>query len=81
MKLRQLILSLLLGVIVLGTGVAQQNRPNFLFILTDDQSQETLRCYGNTVCHTPHLDRLAADGMVVQDAHHMGAWVGAFQFG
>jgi arylsulfatase A-like enzyme len=52
-------------------------RPNFLFILADDQSHETLSCYGNTVCATPNLDRLAKEGMVFDDAHHMGAWSGA----
>lgn len=52
-------------------------RPNFLFILTDDQSPETLKAYGNTVCETPNLDRLASEGIVLDDAHHMGAWSGA----
>jgi len=53
------------------------DRPNFLFILADDQSPETLSCYGNTVCETPNLDRLANEGMVFDDAHHMGSWSGA----
>ncbi|MCH2182413.1 MAG: sulfatase-like hydrolase/transferase [Mariniblastus sp.] len=66
-----------LFLLISGSVLAEDPRPNFVFILTDDQSQETLRCYGNTVCDTPHLDRLAAEGMVIQDAHHMGAWVGA----
>lgn len=52
-------------------------RPNFLFILTDDQAQETLSCYGETACETPNLDRLAAEGMILHDAHHMGSWSGA----
>lgn len=52
-------------------------RPNFVFIITDDQSPETLSCYGNTVCQTPHLDQLAAEGIVLDDAHHMGSWLGA----
>lgn len=52
-------------------------RPNFLFILTDDQSPETLKAYGNKICQTPTLDRLAAEGMVFDDAHHMGSWSGA----
>jgi len=56
---------------------AAADRPNFLFILTDDQSPETLRCYGNTVCQTPNIDRLAKAGMVLHDAHHMGSWSGA----
>ena len=62
---------------VWGAADAQDQRPNFLFILTDDQSPYTLSAYGNTVCETPNLDRLAAEGMVFHDAHHMGAWSGA----
>ena len=33
--------------------------PNILFILSDQQMATALGCYGNTICHTPHLDRLA----------------------
>ena len=32
------------------TAEAADKRPNFLFILADDQSPETLSAYGNTVC-------------------------------
>ncbi len=56
---------------------AADKRPNFLFILTDDQSPETLKCYGNKVCETPNIDRLAREGMLLHDAHHMGSWSGA----
>jgi arylsulfatase A len=52
-------------------------RPNFLFILTDDQSPETLAAYGNNVCQTPNIDRLAREGVTLHDAHHMGSWSGA----
>lgn len=65
-------------VLLVGTvSSAADKRPNFLFILTDDQSPETLSCYGNKVCQTPNLDRLAFEGMVFHDAHHMGSWSGA----
>lgn len=37
-------------------------RPNILFIYTDDQAAWTLGSYGNKQAHTPHLDRLAAEG-------------------
>ncbi len=56
---------------------AADRPPNILFILADDQAPQTLSAYGNTVCQTPHLDRLAAEGMVLTGAHHMGAWSGA----
>lgn len=67
----------LLVCLALCASTDAAERPNFLFILTDDQSPETLSCYGNTVCQTPHLDRLAAEGMVLDGAHHMGSWSGA----
>lgn len=52
-------------------------RPNILFIFTDDQAPHTLSTYGNTVCQTPNLDRIAAEGMTIDAAYHMGAWSGA----
>ena len=56
---------------------APAKRPNILFILTDDQQPESLSAYGNTVCKTPNIDRLAAEGMTFDGARHMGAWSGA----
>ncbi len=67
----------LVSTILIGPATGAEQRPNFLFILTDDQSPETLRAYGNKVCQTPNIDRLAAEGMVFHDAHHMGSWSGA----
>ncbi|MFN2351838.1 MAG: sulfatase, partial [Kiritimatiellia bacterium] len=36
---------------------------NVLIILTDQQRKDSLSCYGNPVCRTPNLDRLAASGL------------------
>ena len=52
-------------------------RPNILLIVTDDQAPHTLSCYGNTVCETPHLDKLASSGIVLDQAYHMGSMSGA----
>lgn len=39
------------------------NKPyNVVFIMTDQQSLNQLRCYGSPWMHTPNLDRLAASG-------------------
>jgi len=46
-----------------STLAAQPNRPNILFIQTDDQRFDDLGCYGNSVIRTPHMDQLAADGV------------------
>ena len=39
------------------------DRPNILFILTDDQGAWAMGCAGNSEIRTPNLDRLAATGM------------------
>ena len=38
-------------------------RPNILFIMTDDHAAQAISCYGSKVNQTPHLDRLAKEGM------------------
>ena len=38
-------------------------RPNIVLILADDLGYSDLGCYGSTYYRTPHIDRLAAEGM------------------
>jgi len=45
-----------------------EKRPNVLFIVVDDLRPE-IGCYGNRVVKTPHMDRLAARGMVFKRAY------------
>ena len=47
---------------------AEQSRPNILFMLTDDQRFDDLGCMGNKIIQTPNLDRLAADGVIFDNA-------------
>ncbi|HUY31740.1 MAG TPA: sulfatase-like hydrolase/transferase [Pirellulales bacterium] len=57
---------------------AEQRRPNILFIIVDDQSPFDLKIYEpKSALRTPVLDRIAAEGMVFDAAHHMGAFIGA----
>ena len=44
-------------------------RPNILFLLTDDQRADTLGVAGHPIIATPHLDRLANDGVLFTQAH------------
>ena len=41
--------------------------PNVLFILTDDQRYDALSCMGHKYLKTPHIDRLAAEGLLFQN--------------
>ena len=43
-------------------------RPNFIFILTDDQRHDAMSCAGNRQARTPNLDRLAARGARFENA-------------
>ena len=38
-------------------------RPNILFIMTDDHAAHAMSCYGSRVNATPHMDRIARDGV------------------
>lgn len=45
------------------------DKPNIVFFLVDDLGQRDLGCYGSTFYETPHLDRLAKEGMLFTDAY------------
>lgn len=52
-----------------GPARAEQNaeareRPNIIFLLTDDQRWDTLGCMGNPIIQTPNVDALAEEGVV-----------------
>jgi arylsulfatase A-like enzyme len=53
-------------------------KPNILFIIVDDQSPFDLKAYDpQSICDTPTIDKLAAEGMVLDGAYHMGSFSGA----
>jgi len=65
-----------------GTAVYSQvpkdvKRPNILFIVTDDQSPFSLKTYGNQLCHTPNIDRIAENGMTIENSYIQGSWQSA----
>ena len=61
-----------------GPAAAAEPRPNILLIVTDDQSPFELRAYEpSSRLETPVLDALAARGIVLDAAYHMGSFVGA----
>ena len=44
-------------------------QPNIVFFMTDQLRRDALGCYGNLLCQTPNLDRLAADGVRFDQAY------------
>ncbi|MBL8205956.1 MAG: sulfatase [Blastocatellia bacterium] len=47
---------------------AQPTRPNIVFIMTDDHAAHAISSYGSKLIKTPHLDRLAREGMRFENA-------------
>lgn len=53
----------------LSTGAKNQSdKPNIIFILTDDQRWDTLGFAGNPIVHTPNMDQLAQQGTYFDNA-------------
>jgi N-sulfoglucosamine sulfohydrolase len=50
-------------------SLAHAKQPNFILFITDDISWDDLGCYGNKVAKTPHLDRMAREGMLFHAAY------------
>ncbi len=44
-------------------GDKEQERPNIIFIMTDDHTTQAMSSYGSVINTTPNMDRIAANGM------------------
>ena len=70
--LSNLFLVIIVQLIFLNHSFAQtdsKEKPNFIFILTDDHRYDLLGSSGNELVKTPHLDQLAQEGILFENAH------------
>jgi arylsulfatase A-like enzyme len=56
-----------------AANAAAQNRPNVVLIYADDLGYGDVSGYGATRLKTPHIDRLAREGLRFTDAHSPAA--------
>ena len=54
---------------LLATTLSAKERPNIIFLMSDDQSTYSMGCYDTPAANTPNLDQLAREGIVF-DAHY-----------
>jgi len=68
----------LLALLVLlgGHSFAATPVKNVFFIVSDDLRASVLGCYGDKICATPNIDRLAARGVVFERAYCQGTVCG-----
>jgi iduronate 2-sulfatase len=65
------------GIAAPGLAAATKpGSPNILFIISDDLTATALSCCGNTICRTPNIDRLAAQGTRFTRAVCQGTYCG-----
>ena len=55
-------------------SAVSQKAPNIIYILVDDMGFGDLSCYGQKILKTPHIDQLAAEGMMFMQ-HYAGSTV------
>lgn len=65
----QTTLKLIVIAALLAGNLLADDRPNFIFLLTDDQRVDSLGCYGNDFIQTPNIDRLAEEGVLFNRAY------------
>jgi arylsulfatase A len=68
MMARLAFIALALAVLVATSGEAADAKPNVIVFLADDLGYADVQCYGGKI-PTPHIDRLAAQGMAFTDAY------------
>ena len=61
-----IMLSFFTGFMVCVSGENKQSQPNILFLFVDDLRPE-LHCYGDTLIHSPNIDRLARQGILFRN--------------
>ncbi len=54
-------------------------KPNFVFLLGDDINRDSIGCYGNVDCPTPHIDKMAKDGVKFNKAYTSVAMCSPFR--
>ena len=73
---RQIIIALSISLLAVS-GQTEIKKPNILYIIVDDQSPFDFKFYNpNSQLNAPVIEKLAAEGMVIDGAYHMGSWVG-----
>ena len=55
---------------------SEQQRPNIIFIMTDDHTTQAMSCYGGNLLQTPNMDRIANEGIRMDNCYATNALSG-----
>ncbi len=62
---------------VIRSSHADNEKPNILFLFTDDQTFQSIGCLNNPAVKTPNIDRLVKRGVTFSHCFNQGSWTGA----
>ena len=66
---KSFVIGLALFLAFFTAGAQSPKKPNIIFILADDLGRHQIGAYGSTFYETPHVDRLAKNGMKFSNAY------------
>jgi arylsulfatase A-like enzyme len=61
-------ITLIFYFLLLSITAYSQQRPNIIYIMTDDHDDDAISAYNKKFIHTPNIDRLAKEGMLFKNA-------------
>lgn len=73
--MNKIVLSYILSLMILVASCAKQpqqqstDRPNIIYIMSDDHANKAISAYDSTLIQTPNIDRLAEEGMRFTNAN------------
>ena len=70
---------LCIPVVLILSSLAFSQKPNIVFILADDVNYDSIGCYGGENVATPHIDRLASQGIQFNQAYSAVAMCAPFR--
>ena len=67
-NLTQNIFMRLLLILLIFSSIVQAQKPNIIFIMSDDHDMDAIGAYRGSLIKTPHIDRLAREGLLFKKA-------------
>ena len=59
-----------------GQQKEEPKRPNIIFMMTDDHTTQAMSCYGGNLLQTPNMDRIANEGIRMDNCYAVNALSG-----
>ena len=59
-----------------GQKKEEPKRPNIIFMMTDDHTTQAMSCYGGNLLQTPNMDRIANEGIRMDNCYAVNALSG-----